>query len=524
MRRVGHRGMSPFAVGLLCLLIVGVLSYAIFAKSVPLQHHYTIKAVVENSNLLRKSNPVRIGGVEVGRVSAVERYGKTNMALITMRISDKGKPVKTDATLKIRPRLFLEGNFYVDLKPGSPGAKELGDGDMLPVTQTAGPVQLDQFLGTLQSDTRASLQTLLQGFGDALDSTPDAAEDARQDPDVAGLTGAQALNKTFETSVDSLRDGAIVANAFVGPSRHDLSQTFAGFARASKALADNEQTVTDFVSDFNTTMAALSRHSDDLRATVRLLGPTAASAHRGFASLAAAMPPTRRFARDLIPGVKETPASIAASDPWLAQALPLLSDQEIGGLLAELRPATTDLARLGHETREFLPRIDAFNRCVTKVLIPTGNTKVDDGPHSAGVENYKEFWYAMVGQNGEAQHFDGNGTMLRLLAAGGTNSIETGKAKYDGPKGEGLSFFANPALAPQATKPAFPNKLPELRRDIPCASQPVPDVNGPASTGPADGSRPGAAAPAAEIDPGVKLGGYAHSAGAILAALSGSGS
>ncbi len=38
-----------------------------------------------------------------------------------MEISDEGRPIKQDATFKLRPRLFLEGNLFVDVNPGSPG-------------------------------------------------------------------------------------------------------------------------------------------------------------------------------------------------------------------------------------------------------------------------------------------------------------------------------------------------------------------------------------------------------------------
>ena len=48
-----------------------------------------------------------------------------------MQIHDNGLPLHTDATAKIRPRIFLEGNFFVDLKPGSPSAPKLDDGDTI---------------------------------------------------------------------------------------------------------------------------------------------------------------------------------------------------------------------------------------------------------------------------------------------------------------------------------------------------------------------------------------------------------
>ena len=49
-----------------------------------------------------------------------------------MEIDDKGLPIHKDATMKIRPRIFLEGNFFVDLKPGTPAAPTLDDGDTHP--------------------------------------------------------------------------------------------------------------------------------------------------------------------------------------------------------------------------------------------------------------------------------------------------------------------------------------------------------------------------------------------------------
>ena len=72
-----------------------------------------------------------------------------------MEIEPRGLPIHADATVKIRPRLFLEGNWFVELQPGSPSAKTVSSGYTIPVTQTADPVQLDQVLDALNTDTRA---------------------------------------------------------------------------------------------------------------------------------------------------------------------------------------------------------------------------------------------------------------------------------------------------------------------------------------------------------------------------------
>ncbi|MEA2496543.1 MAG: phospholipid/cholesterol/gamma-HCH transport system substrate-binding protein [Thermoleophilaceae bacterium] len=480
MRRGHEPRISPFQAGVIAVLLIAIGSYFAFAKALPFKHHYQVKFVIENANLVQPKSTVRIAGIDVGQVDTVERYRHTKMALVTMRIADRGRPIHRDATLKIRPRLFLEGNFYVDLKPGTSASPELPDGGMIPITQTARPVQLDQILGSLSAPTRSAFRGTLHGLADAFDTRGPHGEP----------TGAEALNKTLATSPQSLRDSAVVGQALVGPTGHELSAAIKGFAKAAKAVADNEDAATALVRDFNTTMAALAARAPALKATVAQLGPTSINVRRGFASLQTALPATRQFARDLIPGVEATPAAIDASRPWIAQAKPLLSERELGGWLRDLEALAPGLAGLAVETKRFLPSIDDFNRCITGVILPSGNVKLDDGAHSVAVENYKELWYAMVGQAGEGAGFDGNGSFLRLAASPGDLPIETGKTNWGK-----QSYFTTTAFAPQATRPAFTSKLPPLRRDVKCYTQPAPNPNGAGSTGPADGSRPGAAAP-----------------------------
>ncbi|MET0601713.1 MAG: MlaD family protein [Baekduia sp.] len=492
MRRNHSLGMPPLRVGILVIVVALIGCFFAFTKKVPFRHHYTVNAVVKNSNLIAPGSPVRIAGVTVGKVSKVDRYRDTSMGEIAMQIDKTGLPIHKDATLKIRPRLFLEGNFYVDLQPGTPSGPRIDDGDLIPVTQTSTPVQIDQVLTALQSDTRGNLQQALQGLGAAFGSTPSAADDAQQDPSVRGLTGGQALNKSLKHSPQALTGTAKVTTGLLGTESHDLRRTIDGLGRATAGLAAYERDIAPLVTNLNATMANLGGHAAEITAAVDRLGPTAQAADGAFGRLATAAAPTATFARNLSSSLPELPATIKASEPWLSQAKQLLAKDELGGLLDALQPGTADLAELGHETKVWLPKITEFNKCITKVIIPTGNIKVDDDEFSANVENYKEFWYAMVGQNGEGQSFDGNGALLRLSAAGGGNFIRSGKSNY-APE----SYLANATLPPLRTRPAFAGKLPPINRDAPCYLQPVPDVNGPGSIGPADGSKPDALAPAA---------------------------
>jgi phospholipid/cholesterol/gamma-HCH transport system substrate-binding protein len=504
--RKDRRGANPVAVGVLVLALAAVITYFGFTKHIPFTHGFRVKAVFVNANNVRPNSPVRIAGVNIGKVTKVEAYkgGDGNASLVTMEIDKSGLPIHKDATLKVRPRIFLEGNEFVDLQPGTPSAPTISDGDTIPMTQTAAPVQFDQVLSALQSDTRDDLKRLLEGYGTALTYEPTAADDVSQDPAVHGETAAQSLNDSIDYAPGALKGASLVNQALLGLQRHDLSGLVADTGKVTKALSANEQSLMDFVTNFNTTLAALASRQDDLKQSIAQLGPTLEHTDSALTHLNASFPNTRAFAREILPGVRETPATIDAAFPWIAQARKLLGPAELGGLTKELKPATVDLAKLVEGTLTALPQADLVAQCVTKVILPTGDIKIADGQFTSNVENYKEFWYTMVGLAGESQNFDGNGHYVRFQVGGGSQTISTGK--YGGNAGEKL--FANMSEPPIGTRPAYPGKRPPYRHDQACKDQKIADLNG-AKTGGADGGggapapQPSSPAPALPSVPGV---------------------
>jgi ABC-type transporter Mla subunit MlaD len=491
--------ISPVKFGALFLLVVAIGVYFGFAKRVPFRQHYEVSAVVRTSNLLAKGSPVRIAGVKVGKVVDTGRYGRSEYAVIRMQVDEDGRKVlRRDASVRIRPRLFLEGNFFVELQPGTPDAPAMPDGGTIPVTRTSVPVQLDQVLTTLQADQRKALQATVGGLGDGFGSTPTAKEDRSQDEAVRGKTGGQALNEALKTSPQSLRDGAKVTTDLRGRVNGDLTKAIAGIGDVTAALAQDQRALSGAVRNFDTTVSTLADTSAPLRETVRELGRTSSTARVAFGSLRRALPPTRTAARDLTAAMRELPDVIAAGRPWLRQAAPLLGEQELRGLLGDVRPTLQDIARLTRESRTWVAELSSFTACMNRVFLPTLNIEVDDGPLSAGVENYKEFWYGVVGMAGEGQTFDGNGSKLRLQTIGGGTKIKTGYTNFNGNQPQ----FANLTEPSTGTSPAFSPKLPPFRTDVRCSTNPVPPVNGPASRGKADGSNASAPAPARpNLDP-----------------------
>ncbi|HKH23566.1 MAG TPA: MlaD family protein, partial [Solirubrobacterales bacterium] len=214
--RIYRKGHPPHRArnGLILIALVIIGTYLAWTKSLPFGNPYELHAVFKNAANIRKDSPVRVAGVNVGKVESVKSVCEngltgtcdSNYSEVTFTVDDNGQPVHSDAQIEIRPRIFLEGNFFLDLRPGSPSAHELSSGDSIPVTQTSTAVQLDQILTSLQAPDRANLQKLLEGYGTALTHEPGPADDASQDPEVQGLTAAEAINKSFGYGQTAARD------------------------------------------------------------------------------------------------------------------------------------------------------------------------------------------------------------------------------------------------------------------------------------------------------------------------------
>jgi phospholipid/cholesterol/gamma-HCH transport system substrate-binding protein len=474
VRRVRHGGrVSAFQAGLIALALIAVGSYFAFTKDIPFTRPFELKATFENAPPLQKNQAVRIAGVDVGKVSDVEPLGADSPAVVvTMKLEDEALPIHKDARVKVRPRIFFEGNLFFDIQPGTPGRGELEDGDTIPASQTSAPVQLDQVLGTLQADTRRDLQKLLVGYGGALNAEPKPGEDDDQDPDTQGETGGRALHDSLAYSAESLRGGAVVNQALLGTNLHDLSRLVGGQQRIFAALSRNESALQDLVSNFNITMGALAAEEGDLRETVRRLPDLLEAANPALDELNAAFPSTRAWALEMIPGVRETPATIDAGFPWVRQTRALLAPDELQGLVDELQPAVDDFARFTDGQVELLPVLDLFNRCQLEVILPTQETRIEDGALSTGLRNYEEFFQTMVGLSGESQNFDGNGSYTRFQSGGGGFPIQTAPVRRQ----EGRPLVGAATAQPLGTRPARGPK-PPYRSSAPCHSQRAPDLN-----------------------------------------------
>ena len=471
MRRHQPR-VSRFAAGIIGIVVVAAACYLIFGGALPFSGSpFVLKAVSTSETQLHIPSPVRIAGVDVGEVVSVTHIQGSSAGLITMDINKNGLPIHANATAAIRSRIFLEGNFYVDLAPGTPNAPVLSSGSTLPAANTSGPVQLDRVLAALTLDARTNLQTLLQGIGASLNTTGTPAENASQDVITRNLTGGQALNRSLDYSTGAFRGSAIVNEGLLGTQPHDLSKVVEGNSEVFRGFANSGQQLASFVHTFNATMATLASRQQQLSQTIGLLPPLLRQTESADSALDASFGPTQQFAREFLPGVKQLGPTITVALPWIAQATALVSPSELGGLLKYLTPAVQNTSSTIGATKSLLTGSNELAKCFTHNLIPTGNEFVQDPPVTTGLQLYQELFQSAVGIAGASGNFDGNGRYVRSGAGGGENLVATPSIPNNGP------FFGNAVLPVLGTRPAFTGSPPPLRRNVACYRNPAPNLN-----------------------------------------------
>jgi virulence factor Mce-like protein len=468
-----HWRPSNATIAVIFLLIVTIGPYLAFTKHVPFTSYgYEINATFANGVNISKNSPVRIAGVEVGKVIGVGRDGDATEVRFT--VEDAGRPIHEDAFAQIRPRIFLEGNFFIELDPGSPSAPEMDSGDTIPVSHTSTAVQLDEILTALQSPVRADLGRLLQGFGTALNATPTAAEDATQLPEVQGLSGGEALNGVLKYGADAGRYGAQVTNGFLGTRPHDLSRLISGTARTFGAFAQREGELQQLIVNFEVFTGALAQQSQNLEGTIRQFAPTLKTTKTSLVNLNKTLPPLRAYAIELEPAVAELPDLIDAAEPWLEQARPLVSGKEAGGIARLLAEATPGLAGAAQEGKAVaLPQLNRISLCGSQVLLPTGEQTITD-QFSTGGPNYREFLYTLSNFAGQSQNFDGNGAYLRIQPGGG--DLLVGEPNPGGNTDTDKTGWAYTSTPPLGVQPQLQGKPPK-KSGARCDKQPVPDLN-----------------------------------------------
>ncbi|MGI9020183.1 MAG: MlaD family protein [Solirubrobacterales bacterium] len=483
------RRMPNWAIGLVLLLVIGVGSVFAYTKKLPWSDPYEVQAVFETAQNLRPKAPVRIAGVNIGEVTKIEPLtsdspeltaqaggsqqapadedGAESAALVTMSLTEEALPLHEDTQFQLRPRLFLEGNLFIDAKPGSPNAEEVGENHTFPVNQTSNSVQIDQVLTTLQSDVRANLQVFLDQFGNAL----------------MKYGGAKGFQELYGSSAGAFKFTSQVNEALQGKRVHDLSGLIGNLDKVVRALGSNELALQNLITNFRVVTGSFAAEAASLEQAIAKLPDVLDAAEPAFANLNASFPPLRAFAREALPGVRSTAPALRAATPFINQLRLLVSEPELRGLVADLRPTIPDLARLSERTKPLLGQFRRLASCFNEAVIPWSNDTVDPpASYPAKLQPQgnvaEETASGLVGIASESRSGDANGQYIRVEAGSGANTILIPGGAPDGASDAvGLLDFPLLGGMPSVHGNLADSVRPKFRPRVKCETQDPPDLS-----------------------------------------------
>ena len=283
-------GMSTLTVGLVALVVTIIGVYLGFTKSIPFRSHYEVKAAFKSANNLRNGSPVRIAGVEVGKVTKVERARKGDDG----RGRDdadpgQGPPAAPRRALQDPPAHLPRGQLLRRRHAGHLGPQEVADNHTFPVQQTDTPVQLDQVLTALQTDTREDLKTLLREYG----GRPARARARR-----ASTTRSSTGSRPTATRRSSPRRCS-ARRSTTSPATSTRGGVVAG------ALDRHREQLKDLITNFHITAGAFARENTNLEAAIAELPRTLRAAQPALDALNRSFPGAARLRPRPPPGRRE---------------------------------------------------------------------------------------------------------------------------------------------------------------------------------------------------------------------------
>ncbi len=345
--------------------------------------YYTVSAPFSEAAAVTpgQGQAVTIAGVQVGLVGGVQL--ENGQAVVTMNLYKRYAPIYRNATVLLRPRTPLK-DMYLALDPGTPSAGKIANGGSLSVANTAPDIDVDQILGSLDSDTRNYLLLLLSGGSQAFGGR--GADGGRPSPiAVAQLRGIFKRFAPLDQHTETFASLLAERSANLRRAIHNLDLVTTALGGVSGQLASLiRASNTDFgaiASQDAALESGLSALPGTLRQTDQTLGKV-----KGFANASGtALGRLEPFAQKL--------------GPALAAVRPLAEDTT-GAIKNQLRPFSEAVQPLA---RTLAPAAAHLSRAAPDLSRSIGvlNTLFNTLAYKAPGSNSYLFWGSWLAHNAD---------------------------------------------------------------------------------------------------------------------------
>jgi phospholipid/cholesterol/gamma-HCH transport system substrate-binding protein len=401
--RVQIRRYGRHFAALLTLIVVGTAcGFFILVNQrlpSPFQSYYSLNAAFPSATAVVSGlgEPVNVAGVRVGQITGTEL--RDGQAIVHMSINPSKLPrVYRGAHAALVPNTPLK-DMQVDIYPGRPGAGALAPGATIPVGQTLVPIDSDELLDSLDTDTRTWLAGLLTSLGQA---TAGRGQDIR------------SLLQTLGPTSGQLRQlGDLLATR-----RGQISQLVHNFGVLTQAASTKDGQLRTVVQAGDQTIRAFADQDAALRTSISQLPGTLQSARTTLADVvpfAGALGPA---ATALEPTARKLPSTLANTNTLL-QGAALLPLQQLQPFVNATLPVARLLPSLAANLKPEIPElIDSF-----KVLAYSTNELAYNPGH--GNPGFL-YWLAWFAHNSASfiSTSDANGPVWRSLFVTSCQSLK----------------------------------------------------------------------------------------------------
>lgn len=297
---------------------------------------YDVSVYVPNARGLAPNSTVMIAGLEVGKVTSIERKGPD--AILTLRIDDLAPtPLPENSTVAVRLR-SLVGESYVQVYPGDSKIK-VASGGSLGLDQANDYVDVDQLLQALSGPTQTRARQTVQALGGAVGKEGDHLNH------VLGNFAALVSNSLPVTSTLAAQHDQVA----------DLVQNL---GNVMNAIGQRTTAVEDFATGARQTFTAIAARDTALHETLDKL-PYVMAGLRSFATdLDVITPQVAPMALNLAAALHDVSPAIHLLTPASRSGIKLLHG--LSGAAYPLRGVMQKLEQLQKPTSAALPQVHAL--------------------------------------------------------------------------------------------------------------------------------------------------------------------
>ncbi len=333
-----------------------------FGGPVPLKpESYRVTIPFEEATQLAVESDVRISGVSVGKVKAIELSEAGSFADATIEMDAKYAPIPTNTKAMLRQKTLL-GETYVELTPGDPETGMLPEGGSLPQAQVSQAVQLDEIFRAFDEPTREAFRTWMADASQAF-----KGRGADLNAAIGNLSPfadkadqlMQILDSQDQAVTGLVRDGGETFEAL--SARPDQLQgliqntesVFQTLAERDQQIIETFQVLPTFLDESEQTLNRLDTFALDTNDLITQLRPSARELSGVLQETAKTAPYLTHFFNGLVPVNKKARSGLGSLQTVLDDQLPPPLSR-IRSYLTELTPIAAALNRYKKETTAFL--------------------------------------------------------------------------------------------------------------------------------------------------------------------------